>query len=204
VASVENDRQALRVLWTSGGRYRITPGDVIECIFPYVSEFNQTVTVQPDGYISLRAISDLRAAGQTVAELRQEVIEAYEQILREPVVTLVLKEFEKPYYVIGGDVTRPGRYDMRGAMTVTQAIAVAGGKTSSGNLSDVVLFRRYGNDLVDVKRIDVKRMYSKRDLSEDPILRPGDTLFVPRSTFAKIAPFIPRPSVGFFLNPLNW
>lgn len=202
-ASVNDDRAALKDLWTSG-RYRITSGDVIEFDFPFVPEFNQTVSVQPDGYISLRGLPDIPAAGRTVPQLKIDVIEAYGQIMRDPSVTLVLKEFEKPYFVIGGEVARPGKYELRGATTVTQALAVAGGKTGSGKLSDVVLFRRYGNDLVDVKRIDVQRMYSKHNLSEDPILRPGDTIFIPRSTFSKIEPFIPKPSIGFFLNPLNW
>ncbi len=201
--SVADDRAALASLWTSG-RYRITAGDVIEFDFPYVPEFNQTVPVQPDGYISLRGIQDVPAAGRTVPQLKADVIDAYQQILRDPVVTLVLKEFEKPYFIIGGDVTHPGKYELRGAVTLTQALAVAGGKTASGKLSDVVLFRRYGNDLVDVKRIDVKRMFAKRDLSEDPILRPGDTIFVPRSAFSKIEAFLPKPSAGFFLNPLSW
>lgn len=201
--SVADDRAALASLWT-GGRYRITSGDVIEFNFPYVPEFNQTVPVQPDGYIALRGIPDIPAAGRTVPQLKADVIDAYEQFIRDPVVTVVLKEFEKPYFIIGGDVARPGKYELRGATTVTQALAVAGGKSEFGKLSDVVLFRRYGNDLVDVKRINVKRMFDKRDLSEDPILRPGDTLFVPRSVYSKIAPFIPKPSLGFFLNPLTW
>lgn len=200
---VQQDRAALAGLW-QGGRYRLTPGDVVELAFPYVPEFNQTVTVQPDGFIALRGVPDITAAGRTVPELKTDVIDAYASIIRDPAVTLVLKEFEKPYFVIGGEVTRPGKYDLRGAMTVSQAIAVAGGKTSSANISDVVLFRRFGNDLVDVKRVDVKRMYSRRDLSEDPIIRPGDTLFIPKSTFSKIAGFIPKPTAGFFLNPFSW
>ena len=202
-AGVQADRAALFNLFT-GGRYCITPGDVIEFAFPYVQEFNQTVSVQPDGYISLRGIRDIPAAGRTVPQLKAEVIEAYEEILRDPVVTLVLKEFEKPYFVVGGEVARPGKYDLRGATTVTQALAIAGGNVTGAKLSDVVLFRRYGNDLVDVKRVNVSKMYEKRNVSEDPILRAGDTLFIPKSGFAKIAPYLPKPTISFYVNPLSW
>lgn len=197
---VKDDLSNLAGLW-SGGRYKIAPGDVIELNFPYVPEFNQTVSVQPDGFVSLRGLPDITAAGRSVPELKADVMEAYAGILRDPVVTLVLKEFEKPSFIVGGEVQRPGRYELRGGLTVTQALAVAGGKTSGGKVSDVLLFRRMGNDLVEVKRIDVARMYSKRDLSEDPVVRPGDTLFVPKSLYAKIEPFIPKPTAGFFLNP---
>src|SRR6185295_13874796 len=54
--------------WTSG-RYRITPGDILNLTFPFVPELNQAVTVQPDGYITLKEIDDLRVQGRTVAQV---------------------------------------------------------------------------------------------------------------------------------------
>jgi polysaccharide export outer membrane protein len=202
-ASVVEDMAALTRYWPSG-RYRITVGDVLQVSFPYVPEFDQTIPVQPDGYISLRAVGDMPVQGRTLPELKKALFDAYQPILNEPVITVALKEFEKPYFIIAGEVARPGKYDLRGATTVTQALAMAGGKTHSGKDSEVLLFRRYGNDLVDVKRVDVKKMFEKHDLSEDPILRPGDTVFIPRTRLSVIAPFLPRPSLGFFLNPLTW
>jgi polysaccharide export outer membrane protein len=166
-----------------------------------VSEFNQTISVQPDGYIALRGIRDLHVAGLTVPEVREHVLEAYASLLRDGVVTVVLKEFENPYFVAAGEVARPGRYEIRGATTLTQALALAGGPTNAAKKSAVVLFRRVGNELADVKVIDVQKMYAERNLSEDPVLRPGDTLFVPKSGLSSIAPFIPRPGIGLFGNP---
>jgi polysaccharide export outer membrane protein len=202
-AEVVKDMAALTRYWPSG-RYRITVGDVLQVTFPYVPEFDQTVPVQPDGYISLRAIGDLPVQGRTLPELKTALYDAYEPILKEPVITVVLREFEKPYFVIAGEVTRPGKYDLRGATTVTEALALAGGKTGSAKDSQVLLFRRYGNDLVDVKQVDVKKMYATHNLAEDPVLRPGDTVFVPKSRLSAITPYLPKPSLGFFLNPLTW
>jgi polysaccharide export outer membrane protein len=175
--------------WT-GGRYRITPGDVLEVTFPFVPELNQTVSVQPDGFITLKDIPDLRAQGRTVMQVKADVIAAYASFVREPVVTVSLKEFEKPYFVAGGEVAKPGRYELRGATTLTQALAVAGGTTNGANTSRVVLMRRYGLDEVEVKQINVKRMYARKDLSEDPVLRPGDTIVVPKSALGKLAPVV--------------
>jgi polysaccharide export outer membrane protein len=200
-SEVAKDLETLARLWPSG-RYRLTPGDVIQVTFPYVPEFDQTVSVQPDGYISLRAVGDVQVLGDTLPSLKTVLVNAYTPILRDPVISLVLKEFEKPYFVIGGQVAHPGKYDLRGATTLTQALALAGGPTPSAKSSGVVLFRRFGNDLVDVKQINVKKMFASRNLAEDPILRPGDTVFVPKSAMSAIAPFIPKPSFGFFLNPL--
>jgi polysaccharide biosynthesis/export protein len=185
------------------GRYRITPSDVLEISFPYVPDWTQTVTVQPDGYVNLRGIGDIRAQGRTVPELKTLLIEAYAPILRDPVVTVVLREFEKPYYVTAGEVKQPGRFELRGPITVMQAIALAGGPVDGAKTSQVILFRRYTAELVEVKSLDIKKMLARRDLSEDQLLRPGDTVFVPRTLLSKLKPFLPTASIGFFLNPFQ-
>jgi polysaccharide biosynthesis/export protein len=186
------------------GRYRITPGDVLALTFPLVPEFDQSVTVQPDGYISLLNVGDLRAQGRTVRELQVALVEAYESILLDPRITVVLKEFEKPYFIAAGEVAKPGKYELRGATTVTQALAISGGQTRAAQTAQVLLFRQYGAVWVEVKAVNVKRMYARHDLAEDYLLRPGDTVFVPRTTWSKVTPFLPRPSLGLYLNPFTW
>jgi polysaccharide biosynthesis/export protein len=175
--------------WTNG-RYRITPGDVLEVTFPFVPELNQTVMVQPDGYISLKDTRDVRAQGRTVAQLKEDVLAAYSAFVREPVFTIALKEFEKPYFLANGEVQKPGRYELRGATTLTQAVAIAGGFTRGAHTAKVVLYRRFGENGLEARQINVGRMYAKRDLSEDPLLRPGDTIVVPRSALGKVMPFL--------------
>jgi len=186
--------------WASG-RYRITPSDVIELKFPYVPEFDQVVTVQPDGYVALRGVGDLRAQSRSVPELRQLIEEAYAPILRDPVVTVVLKEFEKPYFVASGQVKNPGRVELRGTVTLTQGIALAGGTTDAAQHSQVLLLRRYSAEMVEVKQIDVKKMYAKKNLSEDYVLRPGDTIFVPKNAISKITPYLPIAGMFVYLTP---
>jgi polysaccharide export outer membrane protein len=175
--------------WTHG-RYRITPGDVLEISFPFVAELNQTLTVQPDGYISLKDARDLRAQGRTVAQLREDVLAVYSEFVREPVFTIALKEFEKPYFLANGEVNKPGRYELRGATTLTQAVAVAGGFTHGANTSRIVLYRQFGDNGLEAKQINVGRMFARKDLSEDPMLRPGDTIVVPRSVLGKVLPIL--------------
>jgi polysaccharide export outer membrane protein len=175
--------------WTSG-RYRLTPGDVLEIAFPFVPELNQTITVQPDGYVSLKEVPDMRLQGRTVAQVKADLLDAYGQFVRDPVLTVTLKEFQAPYFIAGGDITKPGRYDLRGPTTLTEAIALAGGPIRGANLSRVVLFRQGANAPLEVKEVNVRSMYAKRDLSEDVQLRPGDMLFVPRGVLGKLAPML--------------
>ena len=78
-------------------RYRLQPGDVLEVQFRYSPEFNQTVTVQPDGYVSLEIGGDLKLAGLTVEQARQAILREAGKRLQDPVATILLKEFQRPY-----------------------------------------------------------------------------------------------------------
>ena len=86
---------------------------------------------------------------------------------------------------------------------MTQALALAGGFNSKAKPSQVVIFRRVDHG-VTVREVDVKGMYARRDLSEDPVLRPGDMLYVPQSGWSRVAPFIPTPSLGAYVNPFGF
>jgi polysaccharide export outer membrane protein len=115
------------------------------------------------------------------------------------VTSVVLKEFEKPYFVADGQVAKPGKYEMHGNMTVTQAIAIAGGFQSSAKHSQVVLFRRVDDQWTEAKLINVKKMQNDRDLREDPFLHSGDMLFVPKNVLSKIDRLIPNLNAGTYL-----
>lgn len=181
-------------------RYKLEAGDVFEVSFELSPEFNQTVSVQPDGFITLRGVGDIHVAGQTVPELTATVRAAYEKILRDPSVTIILKDFEKPYFIADGQVGRPGKYDLRGETTLTEAIAMAGGLQDSSKHSQVLLFRRINDEWTSAQIFNLKKMHARRDLREDPVLHPGDMLFVPKNRLSKIRPFLPTASVGTYAN----
>jgi protein involved in polysaccharide export with SLBB domain len=181
-------------------RYRIQAGDSFDLTFDLSPEFNQTaVGVQPDGFVSLRSVGDVKVAGQTVPELTQTLKTAYSKILNNPPISVTLKDFEKPYFVADGQIGKPGKYDMHGSTTLTQAIAIAGGFQSSAKHSQVLLFHRIDDQWTEAKLIDVKKMQKSHNLSEDPILHPGDMVIVPKNTYSKIDRFIPNLSMGTYL-----
>lgn len=166
----------------SDARYRLRKGDVFELNFPFVPAFNQTITVQPDGYVTLRGLGTIRVDGMTVPELSEAVQTEYTSILRDPVLTIELKDFEKPYFVVGGEVERPGKYDLRGETTVTQAVAVAGGLKERAKQSHAVVVRRGPSGNIETKPIDLKRLLAGTGAPSNADLRlqPGDMVFVPR------------------------
>jgi polysaccharide export outer membrane protein len=179
-------------------RYKVRSGDIFDISFELSPEFNQSVSVQPDGFITLRGIGDVHVAGQTVPELTASIRSAYGQILHEPLISITLKDFEKPYFIADGQVGHPGKYDLRGDMTLTEAVAVAGGFLDSAKHSQVLLFRRIDDQWVSAKIINVKKMENDGKLAEDPLLHPGDMLFVPKNKFSKLKPFLPTASMGTF------
>jgi polysaccharide export outer membrane protein len=180
-------------------RYKIAPGDSFDLNFELSPEFNQSgVAVQPDGFVTLRGIGDIQVKGQTVPELTQTLRTAYGKILNDPIISVSLKDFEKPYFVADGQVGKPGKYDLRGEVTLTQAIAIAGGFTDASRHSQVLLFRRVSDQWMEAKIINVKKMEKAGNLKEDPTLHPGDMLFVPKNTMSKIDKFFPSASMGTF------
>jgi len=180
-------------------RYRMAPSDQFDINFELSPELNQSVTVQPDGFITLREVGDVQVAGQTVAEVTETLKQAYSKTLHDPIISIILKDFEKPYFVADGQVSRPGKYDLRGTTTASQAIAMAGGFTENSKHSQVLLFRRIDDRWTEAKILNLKKMEKSGNLSEDVFLRPGDMLFVPKNTWSKINRFIPSANVGTYV-----
>lgn len=185
-------------------RYQLTEGDVLDLNFPFTPSFNQTVTVLPDGYVSLRGVGSLRVEGETVPEVRSTLQRVYSKILRDPVITVALKDFEKPYFIVGGQVQHPGKFDLHGDTTVMQAVEIAGGFNDNAKHSQILLFHRVSAGWVEVKKLNLKALLQGKDLSEDPHLKPGDMLFVPKNVVSKIKQFIPSMGTGIYYNPTHF
>ena len=185
-------------------RYRLQPTDVVEVHYRYTPEFDQTVTVQPDGFVTLQIVGDLKLQGLTLDQLKAAILEKAAQRLNGPEVTIVLKDFEKPYFVVGGEVGAPGRFEMRGTVTALQAIAMAGGfKTASAKHSQVILFRRVGPDLAETQILNLKAAMSTSVREPLSDLRAGDMLIVPQNRISKIERFVKWGNFGIYANPLG-
>ena len=180
--------------------YRLRPSDVVEISFTVAPEFNQTLTVQPDGYVTLKDAGMVEVQGLILAEFSDAVQKAYQGYLHDPQVAVLLKDFERPYFIVGGEVGRPGKYELRSDTTVAEAVEIAGGMTQLAKHSQVVLFRRVNDDLVETRLLNLKRMLKQSSLKEDAHLRPGDLVFVPQNTISKIARFLSKPSVSMYMN----
>ena len=185
-------------------QYRLHKCDVVEIRFTFSPEFDQTATIMPDGFVALKNVGDLAAEGLTLAELRDSVRSAYSTLLRDPEVSVLLKDFERPFFIAGGQVERPGKYELRSPTTVTEAVAIAGGFTEASKHSQVVLFRRILAGVVEAHVLNLKSMLASRNLEEDIQLQPGDMLYVPQNRISKIKKFLPVASLSTFFTPAQF
>jgi len=190
-----------RLTTVTEDRYRLQPGDVVEVQFRYSPEFNQTVTVQPDGYVSLEISGDLKVAGLTVDQTRLAILKRASARLHDPVATVILKEFQRPYFVVAGEVTQPGRIEMRERVTAIQAIMLAGGMKETARSSQVVVFRKINSDMAEVKLLNLKSIRRTSDLEQDLTLQAGDMVYVPRDKISKIERFMKLVSVAAIMAP---
>jgi len=190
-----------RLTTVTENRYRLQPGDVLEVQFRYSPEFNQTVTVQPDGYITLEIGGDLKVAGFTIEQVRTAILRQARTRLQDPVATIVLKEFQRPYFVVAGEVSQPGKIEMRERVTAIQAIMLAGGMKETAKSSQVVVFRTINSDMAEVKLLNLKSIRRTSDLENDMTLQAGDIVFVPRDKISKIERFMKLASVAAFMAP---
>jgi polysaccharide export outer membrane protein len=185
-------------------RYILEREDVLLISFPLSAELNQTVTIQPDGYINLLNAGSVYVRGLTVPEMVEAVKKAYTGILHEPVVNVDLQDFQKPTFTVSGQVGKPGQYELRSDLTVAEAIAVAGGMTMQTAKTQVFLFHRTSKDWMEVKRVNLKEVLRGKNVNEDAMVLPGDMIYVPEkfiANFRKYVPYSVGGMAGSYLQP---
>ena len=179
--------------------YRLQPEDKVDVQYRFTPEFNGGASIQPDGYASFPLVGELKLAGLTLEEATAAIRKKANERLNEPEVAVLLRDYVKPFFVAAGEVARPGRVEMRGNVTLIEAIALSGGFKDSARRTQVLLLRKSpSGDTAEVKLYDMRKLMSARGLGEDIPVRPGDMLVVPRNTISKIEPFVRIAETGFY------
>lgn len=153
------------------------------------ADLDQDCVVRPDGRISFPLVGDIVAKGLTLSQLKQEIAQRLKEFVRQPQVSIAIKKMGGSKIVILGEVAKPGIYNVSGAKTVFEAIAMAGGQTQHAVLASVVIIR----DVLrkpQAKRVNLVRMMNGRNLGPDLMLRPEDVVFVPKKFIADLGYFL--------------
>ena len=199
VSEREPNEVERRTFATRKPRYHINSNDLMEVKFRFTPEFDQEVRVQPDGFIPVIDAGEIHVAGLTVEEIKASLRQAYAGKLREPVISVTLKEFAKPYFVVGGQVKTAGKYDLVGQVYLSEAIAMAGGFERGANKKEIMLFRRVSNKWTEVKKVDLRKTLKKGQIEEDILLRDRDSLYISGSKVGSFSRFLEVTQLGLIL-----
>jgi polysaccharide export outer membrane protein len=198
----QSDQAPTLGIFGNAERYVLHPGDVLDIKYRYTPEFDQTVTVQPDGFISLEMGGDMKVAGRNLEQVRSLILTKVGTRLASPELIVVLKEFQKPYVVVAGEVVQPGKFELREQLTALQAVLLAGGFKDTAKSSQILVFRKLNADIAEVKILNFKTIKRTSDLENDLTLQPGDMLLIPRNRMSKLERYVRIASLATFLNPL--
>lgn len=170
---------------SDSGGYIIRPGDQLELDFYLNPEFNDQVSVRPDGKVTLRVVGDQKAAGLTPQQLALNLDKAYESELRSPGVSVHVRNSPFRQVFVQGEVSKPGAFPLESGMTALQAITEAGGLTADAG-SSAVLIRRDACGVPRGQKFNVATAMDDPSKGEDVALMPRDIVVVPRSGIANL------------------
>ena len=181
--------------------YKVQIGDVLDVNLYLNPELNETVTVRPDGMISTKIVEDLYVYNKSPSQITSMLKKGYKSILRNPSMTTVVRSFAPIRIYVSGEVVTPGEYLVVGLpLTLTQAIARAGGIKNSGMQDKVLILRRGAGEKGQVFVADYYGATQGADPNKDARLAPFDVVFVPKSGVA-LGYVKYQQNVQQFINP---
>jgi polysaccharide export outer membrane protein len=168
--------RSVQVVATAPADYRIGVGDKLDVRVFQVEDLSfEALVVDTSGNINLPLIGAVRGAGRTSAEMASDIAgQLATRFLRDPQVTVTVKEAASQKITVDGAVTKPGVYVMRGSTSLLQAVAMAEGPTRVADLTKVAVFRsidgRRSVALFDLGAIRQGRATDPQVLGDDVIV----------------------------------
>jgi polysaccharide export outer membrane protein len=158
-------------------KYVIGVGDVLTVTFWRDPRMSGDLLVRPDGKISVLLLNDVQAAGHTPEELAGSLSQAAAKFIKEPDVTVNVKEVHSRRVFIVGEVVTPGAVPLTGDMNVLQLIAIAGGLHEYADKKHIVILRtEHGRERRF--KFNYHDVLKGKNLQQNILLLPGDTVMV--------------------------
>ena len=178
LASDENRPAATKDGDAKEKSYIIGAGDILEVLVWKEPDLSRTVSVRPDGKISLPLVDDVRAAGSTLLEVKARITKALADYVEAPSVYVMLQENRSKRYYLVGNINAPGEYILEKDMSVLQAIAKANGLGEWANEDEIIILRRGAEGEFQIE-FDYKSVVSGEDIEQNILLKADDVIIVP-------------------------
>lgn len=171
--------------------YIIGYGDALDVIFIHHREYSRdNIVVLPDGTISYPHAGIIQAAGLSVAQLDSVLTARFSDILVDPDITVIIREFQNQNVYVLGEVDMPGAYEWERNLTLIGALSLARGYTKTARKNNVVLIRRIAENHVVGVEVNVEEILDGNNFSLDIPVRPFDIVYVPKSRIATVEQFM--------------
>ena len=178
------------------------PGDEFEIRFPFYPDLNDRVIVGPDGRLSLQLINSVAVGGLTVGEATKLLNERYAKVLRDPQANVTMRTYAPEQIFVDGWVANPGLVRSDVPLTVSRAIAQAGGVKSGAHTEAILVLRRTPDGIVHYYQVALGNYAGAGVASEDPLLSTYDVVYVPEGILGSISDFLVNylKNVPFYVN----
>lgn len=158
--------------------YQIGRQDLLEISVFDVEELSQTVRVADDGTITMPLLGRLEVGGLTKTDLETMIaVLLEERYVRNPQVTVFVKEYESKRIAVSGAVKSPGSYEMLGRKTLLELLSMAGGLDKEMG-KEIIIFRREDENTRRIS-VELERLVYEADPSLNLVVEAGDIIYVP-------------------------
>lgn len=158
--------------------YRIGVEDELGISVWHESELSNNVVVRPDGMITLPLLNDLKVTGLTTKELQDLLTDRLKDFVKEPQVTVIVRQIRSRKIYLIGEVVHPGTYQLNNSKTVLQLLAEAGGPGPYAKVGSIYVIRQKEGGQTRLP-FHYKKAMSGSRASDDIALQPGDMVVVP-------------------------
>ncbi len=160
--------------------YRIGSDDVLAVHVWKEADLSATVSVRPDGKITLPVIGDVEAGGRTPLDVQNEIETRLKAYISAPQVTVIVQEVKSvKFNIIGDGIAKPGAYELTPPMNVLDAIALAGGLKDFAKKTKIYVLRIGADGTSSRLPFNYKEVTKGEKLSQNIELKPRDTVVVP-------------------------
>jgi protein involved in polysaccharide export with SLBB domain len=166
----------------------LAPNDELEVRFPFYADLNDRVLVGPDGRVSMQLINTVAVGGLTIEAATKAINARYAEVIKEPQATITLRTYAPQQVFVDGWVNNPGLVRSDVPLTVSRAVAQAGGAKSGAQTDHVLVLRRSADNKVVYYQVALGNYGGAA--AEDPLLMSYDVVYVPQTLFASVQDFL--------------
>lgn len=156
--------------------YVLNPGDQISIEVYQNAQMTRSVTIRPDGQVTLPLVNDVAAAGLSVAQFQARLTERLKSFLRDPVVSISVTSFSEKRIYLQGEVRQAAAFTYRGDMYLLQAVALSGGMTALAE-GCAVIVRQKGTEFLRYA-VMLEPLITGEDMKQNIALQPNDVITI--------------------------